>query len=190
MSDEKLPINDSHYDGISEDNNPLPGWWKIILYTCTVFAVAYMVVVHTDFIYHSRSDLQVLDGQIVAMKYRQDSIRALSPPFTLAELTKLRVDQGRIAEGKDLFVKNCVACHANGGAGGIGPNLTDNFWIHGGRIDSVALTILNGVGAKGMPTWGNMLSDDQIKATAIYVKSLRGTNPTNAKAPQGVLDTL
>jgi len=83
-----------------------------------------------------------------------------------------------------------VACHATGGAGNIGPNLTDNFWIHGGRADSVALTIMNGVAAKGMPTWGNMLSDDQIKSTAIYVKSLKGTNPANPKAPQGVLDTL
>ena len=190
MSDEKLPIEDKHYDGISEDNNPLPGWWKTILYTCTVFAVAYMVIVHTDFLVHSRTDTQKFDAEMAAMKYRQDSIRALKPPFTLDELTKLRADQGRVSEGKAIFTERCVACHATGGAGSIGPNLADNFWIHGGRVDSVALTILNGVAAKGMPTWGNLLSDEQIKSAAIYVKSLRGSNPPNPKAPQGVLDTL
>ena len=190
MSDEKLPISDKHYDGISEDNNPLPGWWKTILYASTVFAVAYMVIVHTDFLVHSRSDLQRFEFEMTAMKIRQDSIRALAPPFTLVELTKLRIDQGRIADGKTIFTERCVACHATGGSGNIGPNLTDTYWIHGGRIDSVALTVLNGVAAKGMPTWGNMLSDDQIKSVAVYVKSLRGTNPPGAKSPQGILDTL
>ena len=190
MSDEKLPIEDKPYDGIVEDNNPLPGWWKTILYVCTVFAIAYMVVVHTGFLVHSRSDVQRFEAEMAAMKYSQDSLRALKPPFTFDELTKLRVDQGRIAEGKGIFTERCVACHSTGGAGGIGPNLTDNFWIHGGRIDSVALTVMNGVAAKGMPTWGNLLSDEQIKSVAVYVKSLRGTNPPNPKAPQGVLDTL
>ena len=189
MSD-KLPIQDKPYDGIQEDNNPLPGWWKTILYACTVFAIAYMVVVHTDFLVHSRRDMQRFEHEIAAMRFRQDSIRALKPPFTYAELTKLRTEQGRLSEGKGLFTDKCVACHAAGGAGNIGPNLTDNFWLHGGRIDSVALTILNGVSAKGMPTWGNMLSDEQIKSLAIYVKSLHGTNPANAKPAQGVLDTL
>lgn len=190
MSDDQFPIEDRPYDGIVEDNNPLPGWWKNILYVSTIFAIAYMVVVHSDYLVHSRTDIARFEAEMAAMRYSQDSIRALKPPFTYAELTSLRADQGRLSEGKGIFTERCVACHSTGGGGGIGPNLTDDFWIHGGRIDSVALIVLNGVGAKGMPTWGNLLSDEQIKSVSIYVKSLRGTNPANPKAPQGVLDTL
>jgi cytochrome c oxidase cbb3-type subunit III len=190
MSDDKFPIEDKPYDGIVEDNNPLPGWWKTILYACTVFAIAYMVVVHSEFLVHSRPDLKKFEDEMAYMKFRQDSIRALKPPFTYGELTTLRADRMHLADGKAIFTERCVACHSTGGAGNIGPNLTDDFWIHGARVDSVAFTVLNGVAAKGMPTWGNLLSDEQIKSVAIYVKSLRGTNPPNPKAPQGVLDTL
>lgn len=190
MSDEQLPIQDQDNDGITEDNNPLPNWWKTILYVSIAFAIAYMVVMHTDFLVHARSPQQRFEAQVAALKWRQDSIRALKPPFVLAEMSKLMSDPKLVAEGRKLFEANCVACHSTGGAGGIGPNLTDSFWIHGGRVDSVALTIQNGVAAKGMPTWGNQFSDDQIRTLAFYVKSLKGTKPSNPKAPQGILDTL
>lgn len=185
-----LPIRDLPFDGITEDDNPLPNWWKTILYATIVFAVGYMVVMHTDFLVHARSPQQAFDAEIAAMKARQDSIRSLRPPFVYAEMTALRRNPERLAAGRKLFESNCVACHATGGAGNIGPNLTDDFWLHGGRIDSVAMTIQNGVSSKGMPTWGNQFDDEQIKSLAIFVKSLHGTHPANPKAPQGVLDTL
>ncbi len=191
MSDDKnIPVQDLPFDGITEDDNPLPNWWKTIFYACIVFAVGYMVVMHTDFLVHARSPQQAFDAEIAAMKARQDSIRALRPPFVYSEMTSLRQNTDRLAAGRKLFEANCVACHATGGAGNIGPNLTDDFWIHGGRIDSVAITIQNGVSAKGMPTWGNQFDDEQIKSLAIFVKSLRGSHPANPKAPQGILDTL
>jgi len=189
MSD-KIPVKDEHYDGIVEDDNPLPGWWKQVLYVCILFGIGYMLVMHTDILVHARSNTQRFDDEIAAMKWRQDSIHALKPPFVYAEMTKLRADQMIVSKGRDMFAQYCVACHAEGGRGNIGPNLTDDFWIHGGRIDSVGMTISNGVAAKGMPTWGNQFSDDQIKILAVYVKSLRGSNPPNPKPAQGVLDTL
>jgi cytochrome c oxidase cbb3-type subunit 3 len=188
--DQNLPIQDQPFDGIREDDNPLPNWWKSIFYACILFAVGYMVVMHTDFLVHARTPQAVLEAEISAMKARQDSIRALRPPFVYAEMTAQRNDATLLAAGRKMFVANCVACHAAGGAGNIGPNLTDDFWLHGGRIDSVAMTIQNGVPSKGMPTWGNQFDDDQIKTLAIFVKSLRGSHPANPKAPQGVLDTL
>jgi cytochrome c oxidase cbb3-type subunit 3 len=188
--DESLPIQDKQFDGISEDDNPLPNWWKSIAYASIVFAIGYMVLMHTDFLVHIPSPQDRFQAEIHAMRYRQDSIRALRPPFVFAEMTALRQDKDRLAAGRKLFEANCVACHAAGGAGNIGPNLTDDFWLHGGRIDSVAMTIQNGVPSKGMPTWGNQFDDDQIKTLAIFVKSLHGTHPANPKAPQGVLDTL
>jgi cytochrome c oxidase cbb3-type subunit III len=190
MSDDQLPIEDRPYDGIVEDNNPLPGWWKTILYVCTLFAIAYMVVVHSEFLVSARTDLQRFDAEMAAMRYSQDSLRSLKPPFVYEEMTALLIDPDRLAQGKSIYIERCLACHATGGAGAIGPNLTDDFWIHSARVDSVAYLVLNGVASKGMPTWGNLLSDDQIKSVAVYVKSLRGTNPPNPKAPQGVLDTL
>ena len=81
-----------------------------------------------------------------------------------------------------------VACHGDKGQGGIGPNLTDDYWLHGGKLAQIAATITNGVSDKGMPPWGPMLSGEQIKSLAVFVKSLHGTNPPGAKAPQGELE--
>lgn len=189
MSD-KIPVQEEHYDGIVEDDNPLPGWWKQILYICTLFAIAYMFVFHAGILVGGRSPMERFDAEIAQMKWRQDSIRALRPPFVYDSMKTLPDDKALVAQGGEIFKQYCVACHAAGGAGGIGPNLTDNFWLHGARIDSVAMVIQQGVSAKGMPTWGNQFSDEQIKTIAAYVKTLKGTNPPNAKAPQGILDTL
>ncbi len=92
---------------------------------------------------------------------------------------------GDIEEGKTIFAKSCVACHNEGGAGNVGPNLTDDYWLHGGDIKSVFKTIRYGINA--MPQWQNSYSNKQIAELASYVKSLRGTKPANPKPPQGEL---
>ena len=90
-----------------------------------------------------------------------------------------------IVEGKRIFEISCISCHSQGGAGNVGPNLTDDYWIHGGDVKSVFKTIKYGINA--MPTWQNSYSNKQIAQLASYVKSLRGTHPPNAKAQQGEL---
>lgn len=92
-----------------------------------------------------------------------------------------------LAEGKAIFERYCFTCHGNQGQGGIGPNLTDDYWIHGGTFPDVVHTIRAGVPVKGMISWEKTLEKDQIIEVASYVWSLHGTNPPNPKDPQGDL---
>ena len=94
-------------------------------------------------------------------------------------------DEASLAAGKNIFVTNCSSCHGKLGEGGIGPNLTDDYWIHGAGMGNVVKVITNGVPAKGMITWKGILTEDQIKQVASYILTLHGSNPPNAKAPQG-----
>ena len=83
----------------------------------------------------------------------------------------------------------CVTCHGNFGEGNVGPNFTDDYWIHGGKINDVFRTVSEGVPAKGMASWKEILTAKQMFEVANYIKSLYGTNPPNPKAPQGNLYT-
>lgn len=97
-------------------------------------------------------------------------------------------DKASLAAGKEVYMKNCVPCHGMGGEGGIGPNLTDNYWIHGqGEINGVMKTIIKGVPEKGMLAWGKILKKDDLLPVGSYLLTLIGTNPPNGKAPQGTL---
>jgi len=95
-------------------------------------------------------------------------------------------DPAQVAEGAKVFATNCIACHGPDGGGVIGPNLTDDFWLHGNRPSEIAATITNGVPDKGMVTWKGVLTPDQIRQAAAFVLSLHGTKPRSPKAPQGV----
>ena len=94
-------------------------------------------------------------------------------------------DAAGIAEGGKLYKQSCVACHGANGEGGIGPNLTDEYWIHGGSMNNIYKTIKVGYPDKGMQAWESMLSPVQMKDLSSFVKSLQGTKPANGKAPQG-----
>ena len=93
---------------------------------------------------------------------------------------------GVIESGRQVFVTNCVACHRADAGGQIGPNLTDDAWIHGGTMAEIRKSVDEGVLAKGMPPWGKVLRPEQVTAAAAYVYSLRGSNPPNPKPPEGV----
>ena len=92
-----------------------------------------------------------------------------------------------IEAGAITFKEKCAVCHGEKGEGKVGPNFTDDYWLHGGDIKSVFKTIKYGVPAKGMIPWQNSLSGLQIQQVASYVKTLKGTNPPKAKEPQGEL---
>jgi len=90
-----------------------------------------------------------------------------------------------MAAGKDIYDKNCMSCHMAGGGGGIGPNFTDDYWIHGAGMNNMIRTINNGVPAKGMISWRGILSEKQIQQVSSYILTLHETNPPKPKAPQG-----
>jgi cytochrome c oxidase cbb3-type subunit 3 len=80
-----------------------------------------------------------------------------------------------------------VVCHLAQGQGVVGPNLTDDYWIHGCSIKKIYATIYVGVPEKGMISWKDQLTPEQISQVSSYILTLRGTNPPNPKAPQGDL---
>jgi mono/diheme cytochrome c family protein len=94
-------------------------------------------------------------------------------------------DATSLASGESIYMTNCATCHGKLGEGGIGPNFTDDYFIHGHTIGNMVTTINNGVPAKGMISWRAILKDQQIQEVASYIQTLVGTNPPNAKAPQG-----
>jgi cytochrome c oxidase cbb3-type subunit 3 len=173
---------DHNYDGIQEYDNPLPRWWVYLFYATIVFAVLYYVNVPGVGV--GRGRIADYEADMAAAKSRYAAIAPSNGP-TLEQLTALLHDKNVVAAGRSVFSGNCIACHKADGGGMIGPNLTDEYWIHGGTISDIRRTINDGVLVKGMPQWGKVLNPDQINAVAVYVTTLRGSNPPNGKAPEG-----
>lgn len=96
---------------------------------------------------------------------------------------KILKDKVDIEAGKAIFIKSCEVCHGPDGGGVIGPNLTDNFWLHGANIKNIFHTVHDGINA--MPPWKTTYSNKEIEQVCSYVVSLHGTKPKNPKAPEG-----
>ena len=172
------------YDGIREYDNPLPGWWLATLYATMVFAVLYLL----NIIPGLGSGQGRIAQYDAAMAQAQAAAVGHDPlaGMTDAVLLALARDPAKLTLGRTTFATMCVACHGPDGGGIIGPNLTDGYWLHGGRPTDILRTVNNGVPEKGMPTWGKSLPADQVIAVAAYVTTLQGTAPRAPKAPQGV----
>ncbi len=177
-----VPIEGHTYDGIQELDNPLPGWWLATLYLTIIFSVGY-------FAYYNLGSGPTLTQEFEANQKAREII-ALSNPSNSSgpsdsELNAILNDTSKVAAGKEIYTGKCAACHGPQGQGVIGPNLTDKYWIHGSKISDIYKIIKNGVNEKGMPPWGGMLKQEELITVSAYVKSLKGTNPANPKAPQG-----
>ena len=173
------------YDGIKELDNHLPPWWKWLFYFTIAWSVVYL------FMYHV-SDyplmIQEYDNEVSQADEQIRKLKASQPQEAIDESTlTYSADVAIIGKGKEVFTTmNCGSCHRpDGGGNAIGPNLTDEYWLHGGDLKEVFTTIKNGVVEKGMPAWGKSLSPQDVRNVAFYVMSLQGTNPPNPKAPQG-----
>jgi len=179
---------DHNYDGIRELDNHLPPWWKWLFYVTIIFGVFYVVGHHfTDWF-----PLQGMEYEIemaVASLESQARGAANTEAGGFDESMLVYSDDATIiSAGAKTYSRNCVPCHGASGEGNtIGPNLTDNYWLHGGEIKDVYTTIKEGVPAKGMISWKSQLSPTEIRDVATYILSLSGSNPPNAKAPQGTL---
>jgi cytochrome c oxidase cbb3-type subunit 3 len=173
------------YDGIRELDNHLPPWWKWLFYATIVWSVVYLVV------YHVSSSLPLSIGEYqdeVAAGELQKKTFLASQPQMAIDLDKLEysVDAEILARGEKVYMINCVPCHRkDGGGNAIGPNLTDNYWLHGGAVKNVFSTVNDGFVEKGMPAWGKTMSQGDVRDVAFFVLSLQGTNPADPKAPQG-----
>jgi cytochrome c oxidase cbb3-type subunit III len=179
---------DHNYDGIKELDNHLPPWWKWLFYSTIAWAFVYLIVYHV--VTYLPLSIQEYQSEVATAKELQLKYQA-SQPITTIDESKLEFtnDAAMIERGKSIFTGNCGSCHKNDGAGNIGPNLTDEYWLHGGGIKNIFNTIKIGVPDKGMISWAPVLKADEIRDVAFYVMSLKGTNPPGAKAPQGQVYT-
>lgn len=177
---------DHNYDGIRELDNHLPPWWKWLFYATIVWSVGYLIVYHiTDSFPLSDQEYQT---ELSVAQEKKLKLLALRPPVEIDESAlAYTADEDMIKSGRQIYVTNCASCHLGDGQGSIGPNLTDEYWLHGGSIQNIYSTIKNGVQEKGMIPWGPVLSQEQIRDVAFYIMSIKGTNPPNPKAPQGQL---
>ena len=172
---------DHNYDGIHEFDNDLPPWWKYGFYATILFAAAYLGFYHV-----SRNGGQ-LQGAEYAAEMQQAALLVATTsddPNLLTTYQPLTV-AAELSTGKGIFTTNCAPCHGASGEGKVGPNLTDEYWLHGGEVNHVYKTIKFGVTSKGMVAWKGKLSGKQILQVSSYVLSLKGTKPANAKPPQG-----
>lgn len=185
IEEEASILLDHNYDGIQELDNNLPPWWKYGFYLTIVVAFVYMINYHVI----GTGDLQgkEYENEMAKAKAEIDSFMKTSASNVDESTVKVLTEASDIAAGKDVFKASCAACHGQAGEGTVGPNFTDDYWLHGGSIQDVFKSIKYGWVEKGMKSWKEDLSPMQIAQVASYIKSLRGTNPPNAKAPQGDL---
>lgn len=161
------------YDGIEEADNELPNWWLWTFYGAIVFSVFYW------FAYHEFESVP-LPGEAYAIELQQRSGGAVSEELLVA----MAGNPDAIAAGQALYATNCAVCHKERGEGNIGPNLTDEFWIHGGGPIQIHDTIANGALQAGMPAWAGPLGAEKVQQLTAFVLSIRDTNIAG-KEPQG-----
>lgn len=175
--DEKLM--DHEYDGIQELDNPPPRWIMALFYLTIGFSILYGAY----YFWLKQGDHQ--DAEYARKSATHDAEYKMANQST--DEIILLTDATSIDEGKTIYKEmNCFACHGlNGEGNAVGPNMTDDYYIHGCKFQNIFNVIKNGEPAKGMTAFKGQMSDEKIQKVASYVISLRGTNPANAKAAQG-----
>jgi cytochrome c oxidase cbb3-type subunit 3 len=183
VAKEKDILLDHDYDGIKELDNNLPPWWKYGFYVTILFAFFYLIGYHVT----GTGKLQLAeysDELLLAQKQKEERLKNLTDNVNEDNVTILH-ETTAVSSGKETYEKFCAACHLVTGGGQVGPNLTDDNWLHGGGIRNIFKTITYGVPGKGMISWKSQLSPKQIQQVASYILTLHGTNPPDAKEPQG-----
>jgi len=180
-------VLEHNYDGIQEYDNPLPKWWVWVFYVTIVYAALYWF--NVPGIGPGKGRMAAYEADLAKARAKQEALAASNPLTHETDATLLAAthDPVTMETGKALFTTTCFTCHAADGGGGIGPNLTDAYWIHGGTPTAILATIDKGVLEKGMPAWGQTLKPAQVRAAAVYVLTLRGTQSAKPKPAQGTL---
>ncbi len=177
-NDPKEPkLLDHDADGIRELDNNLPRWWVWMFYLCIIYAVCYMGYYHV---------LKI--GKLQAAEYEEEwkagealkSAAIAKFEATIGTMQPSK-DKTELGQGLQIYTTYCSPCHRPDGGGLVGPNLCDDYWIHGSNFVDNVKVIINGVPDKGMLTWRGVLKPAEIRAVASYIYTLRGTSPPNPK---------
>ncbi len=186
MNDEKENLTGHEYDGIQEYDNPLPNWWLATFFATIIFGFNYWI--HYQFgeaptqLEELKTDMAIIESKNKQANQPQNPVNAENE----SDLKKLLSDSNSVSKGKEVYQTKCSACHGQELQGSIGPNLVDEYWIYGkGHLSEIISVVRRGVLDKGMPAWGTMLKEDEIKSVVVFIGSKQGTKPANPKPPQG-----
>jgi len=176
LTNERL-LKDHTYDGIQELDNDLPPWWKWLFYITIVFAIIYSVRL---FVFHADDLVQAREYEIVVDTKAKENPEAAN--FKVEMLTSA----SDLAAGKETWTKICAACHLVDGGGLVGPNMTDNYWIHGNSVQELYKIVADGVIEKGMIPYKSQLSEKaRLEVVSYILTDLVGTTPATPKAAEG-----
>lgn len=190
MSEQNNPdgklIEGHEYDGIQELDHPLPRWWLNLFYGTIIFSVIYVGYYE---LFGGPTQIEQFKTSLAKIKSVQSQVQSNDPGVSEdVDVNALIADPNAMKVGAETFQQVCAVCHASKGEGLIGPNLTDKYWIHSkGDFGGIMTAVLEGFPDKGMPAWKDVIAPEKRAPLAAYVVSLKGTNPPNAKAPQGEL---
>lgn len=181
----ELIMEDHEYDGIVELKNGMPPWLQAFFVVTIVFAISYLTYYYV--LGWGPDQYTEYQMQVDKAKKQRDERNKLMASSIDENNVELSTDESDLSSGKKIFIDNCATCHKDHGGGDSGPNLTDEYWIHGGGIKNVFKTVKFGFIEKGMPGWEDKLNPLQIKQVSSFVLSLQGSNPVGGKGPQGEL---
>lgn len=173
---------DHDYDGIKELDNSLPPWWKYGFYITIGIAFIYLLNFHVLGI--GLNPTQEYNAEMEHARIKKEIYEANNKD-RIDENNVPMADADGIKAGQRLFEANCVACHLKDGGGNVGPNLTDDYWLHKGSLNDIYATIKLGYPDKGMQSWSSQFTPKEISFLTGYIKTLKGTKPAAPKAQQG-----
>lgn len=174
---------DHSYDGIRELDNRLPPWWLYGFYLTIIFSGIYLWRYHiseTAPLQEEELQIALQQAEVQKAEYLKKSANNIDE-----NTVKYLADASDLDAGKKVYEASCTPCHGKAGEGVVGPNLTDEYWVHGGSMPDVFKSIKYGWADKGMRSWKDDFSPKQLAQLTSYIKSLAGSNPPNAKAPEG-----
>ena len=160
------PVRAHVFDGIAEYDRRLPNWWLVTLYAGIVFAIIYWMATQ----HFGRTTNESL---VEAEMQRIEAAKLASSATNLDEATLWKMSRNAVfvEAGRVTFQSTCASCHNAALSGGIGPNLVDDFWIHGGKPTDVLKIVTEGVLVKGMPAWGPVLGGKKVSEVVAFVLS-------------------
>jgi cytochrome c oxidase cbb3-type subunit 3 len=187
LEEEHKVMLEHNYDGIRELDNHLPPWWKWLFYISIGWAAIYLLLFHVFNLFPLSGEEYI--NQLTRAQEEMEARKVLTAESIDETNVEFSKDPSIIDNGKSIFLRLCVACHAPDGGGGVGPNLTDDYWIHGGSISDMFKVIKYGVPEKGMISWQTQLRPAEMRDVACFIETLKGTVPAKPREPQGDLYT-
>jgi len=174
-------IKGHSYDGIRELDNALPPWWVWLFYLTIAFAIVYSIRL---FVFNADDLVQAKEFNKEMADYHAK--HAVSEEASANFTVTLLKDDASLADGQKTWESICAACHLKDGGGLVGPNMADDYWIHGNKVEDLFKIVTDGIIEKGMLSYKQQLSDKQrLEVVSYILEKIHGTTPANPKAPQG-----